>query len=97
MTCEGVNDEADDHGNHRDEDPVREPLVLHATVDGNGCLMALKNQRLKKKKKKKKKKKILKKKKKKKKKKKTLTSCSLWVKPTVTVTVTTDKPQIRQS
>lgn len=40
-TCEGVDDEAEDHGDHRDENPVREPLVLHAAVDGDGCLVAL--------------------------------------------------------
>lgn len=40
-TCEWVDDEADDHGAHRDEDPMWEPLVLHAAVDSNGCLMAL--------------------------------------------------------
>lgn len=42
LTCEGVDDEAEDHGDHGDEDPVREPLVLHAAEDGNGCLMTLK-------------------------------------------------------
>lgn len=41
LTCEGVNDEAEDHGDHRDEDPVREPLVLQAAVDGDGRLVTL--------------------------------------------------------
>ena len=40
-TCEGVDDETEDHGDHRDEDPVGEPLVLHAAVDGDGRLVAL--------------------------------------------------------
>lgn len=42
LTCEGVNDEAEDHGDQRDEDPVREPLVLQAAVDGDGRLVTLK-------------------------------------------------------
>lgn len=40
-TCERVDDEAEDHGDDGDEDPVREPLVLHAAIDGNGRLVAL--------------------------------------------------------
>lgn len=40
-TCERVDDEAEDHGDHRDEDPMREPLVLHAAIDGDGRFMAL--------------------------------------------------------
>lgn len=40
-TCERVDDETEDHGDHRDEDPMREPLVLHAAVDGDGRLVAL--------------------------------------------------------
>lgn len=40
-TCERVDDETDDHGDDRDEDPMREPLVLHAAVDGDGCLVTL--------------------------------------------------------
>lgn len=40
-TCEGVDDETDDHGDDGDEDPVREPLVLHAAVDGDGRLVTL--------------------------------------------------------
>lgn len=43
LTCEGVDDEADDHGHHGDEDPVREALVLHAAVDGDGRLVALRH------------------------------------------------------
>lgn len=40
-TCEWVDDEAEDHGDDWDKDPVREPLVLHAAIDGNGRLVAL--------------------------------------------------------
>lgn len=40
-TCEWVDDEADHHGDDGDEDPVGEPLVLHAAVDGDGGFMAL--------------------------------------------------------
>lgn len=40
-TCEGVDDKTEDHGDDWDEDPVREPLVLHAAIDGNGRLVAL--------------------------------------------------------
>lgn len=40
-TCERVDDETEDHRDDWDEDPVREPLVLHAAIDGNGRLVAL--------------------------------------------------------
>lgn len=44
-TCERVDDEAEDHGDHRDEDPMRETLVLHAAIDGDGCLVALEQRK----------------------------------------------------
>lgn len=40
-TCERVDDQTDHHGDHGDEDPVGEPLVLHAAVDGDGGFVAL--------------------------------------------------------
>lgn len=43
-TCEGVNDEAEDHGDHGDKDPVRQTLVLHAAVDGDRGLVALQHK-----------------------------------------------------
>lgn len=46
LTCEGVNNETDNHRNHRDRGPVRKPLVLHAAVDGDGSLMALQEEKL---------------------------------------------------
>lgn len=46
LTCEGVNNETDNHRDRTDEGPVRKPLVLHAAVDGDGSLMALQEEKL---------------------------------------------------
>lgn len=44
-TCERVDDETEDHGDHRDEDPMRETLVLHAAIDGDRRLVALEERK----------------------------------------------------
>lgn len=41
VTSEGVDEQANEHGEHRDGDPVGEALVAHAAVDGHTCLVAL--------------------------------------------------------
>jgi len=41
LTGEGVDEEADEHGQHGDGDPVGEALVAHAAVDGHAGLVAL--------------------------------------------------------
>lgn len=41
VTGEGVDEQADEHGEHRDGDPVGEALVAHAAVDGHASLVAL--------------------------------------------------------
>lgn len=43
-TRERVDDEADDHGDDTDEDPVGKPLVLHVAVDGHRSFVTLINQ-----------------------------------------------------
>ena len=41
VTSEGVDEQADEHGEHGDSDPVGEALVAHAVVDGHAGLVAL--------------------------------------------------------
>lgn len=41
FTREGVDEQAEDHGHHGDEDPMGELLVLHAAVDGYARLVTL--------------------------------------------------------
>lgn len=41
VTSEGIDEQADEHGEHRDGDPVGEALVAHAAVDGHAGLVAL--------------------------------------------------------
>lgn len=41
LTSERVDDQTKDHGEHGDEHPVGELLVLHAAVDGYAGFMAL--------------------------------------------------------
>lgn len=41
LTCKGVDEQAEEHRDHRDDHPMGELLVLHAAVDGYTDLMAL--------------------------------------------------------
>lgn len=41
LTGESVDDQTKDHGEHGDDHPVGELLVLHAAVDGYAGFMAL--------------------------------------------------------
>lgn len=41
VTSEGIDEQANEHGEHRHGDPVGEALVAHAAVDGHTCLVAL--------------------------------------------------------
>lgn len=45
VTGEGVDEQADEHGEHGDGDPVGEALVAHAAVDGHAGLVALQGHR----------------------------------------------------
>lgn len=44
VTSEGVDEQANEHGEHGDGDPVGEALVAHAAVDGHTCLVALQSK-----------------------------------------------------
>lgn len=41
LTCESVNEQTKKHGEHRDDHPVKELLVLHAAINGYTGFMAL--------------------------------------------------------
>lgn len=45
-TCQGVDQQAEEHGERGDAHPVGELLVLHAAVDGNAGFVALQAQRV---------------------------------------------------
>lgn len=46
LTGERVDDQTKDHGEHRDEHPVGELLVLHAAVDGYAGFVALRGEKM---------------------------------------------------
>lgn len=41
-TSQSIDEEAEEHRNHRDKYPVRHLLILHATVDANTGFVTLK-------------------------------------------------------
>lgn len=44
VTREGVDEQTDEHGDHRDGDPVGEALIAHAAIDGHARLVALQSK-----------------------------------------------------